>query len=132
MNPTPNNNYYNTLDDDDDKTTVTSNTSQNSSTPTDVLNYKEVNTSFPTRQKAWAKIIELERLKETENAETIFNTSSIRIAVDQAIADAGATGHFMVPGAPVIDVKPTTKPLIINLTDGETIKSTHTCRLNIP
>ena len=132
LNPTSNNNYYNALDEDDDKSIVTSNTSQNSSTPTDVINKKEVNTSLPTRGKAWKKIIELERLKETEHMETIFNTSSIKIAVDQAIADAGATGHFMVPGAPVIDVKPTNKPLIINLPDGETIKSTHTCRLNIP
>ena len=46
--------------------------------------------------------------------------------------DAGTTGHFMITGVPVIDIKPATKPLIINLPDGETIKSTHTCNLNIP
>ena len=63
---------------------------------------------------------------------TIFNTGAIKIAVDEAIADAGATGHFMVPGAPVLDVRPATKPLIIHLPDGETIKSTHTCKLNLP
>ena len=78
------------------------------------------------------KKVELEGLKEDMNAETMFNTSSIKIAVDQAIVDAGATGHFMIPGAPVIDVRPATKPLIINLPDGETIQSTHTCKLNIP
>ena len=38
----------------------------------------------------------------------------------------------MIPGAPVIDVKPATKPSIINLPDGETIQSTHTCKLDIP
>ena len=42
--------------------------------------------------------------------ETILNTGTIKIAVDAAIADAGATGHFMVPGAPVLDVRPATKP----------------------
>jgi hypothetical protein len=40
----------------------------------------------------------------------MFNTGAITIAVDEAIADAGATGHFVVPGAPVRDVKPATKP----------------------
>ena len=58
--------------------------------------------------------------------ETLFNTGAINIAVDAAIADAGATGHFMVPGTPVLDVRPATTPLIIHLPDGQTIKSTHT------
>ena len=49
-----------------------------------------------------------------------------------AIADAGATGHFVLPSTPVTDISPATKPLAINLTDGETIKSTHTCKLEIP
>ena len=77
-------------------------------------------------------MVKLKDLEETANMETMFNISSIKIAVDQAIADAGATCHFMIPGAPVIDIKPATKPLIINLPDGETIQSTYTCKLNIP
>jgi hypothetical protein len=47
--------------------------------------------------------------------ETSFNTSPITIASDHAIADAGATGHFVLLGAPVTDVQPATKPLVINL-----------------
>ena len=34
------------------------------------------------------------------------------------IVDAGATGHFMMQGAPVINVKPTTNPIRITLPDG--------------
>jgi hypothetical protein len=64
--------------------------------------------------------------------ETSFHTSQIAIASDQAIADAGATGHFVLPGAPVTDIRTATNPLVINLPDGEKITSTHTCRLNLP
>ena len=154
LDPTYNNNYYNSLEEEDDITVVASNKTTRDreskhalqQKTTDIETREDVNTPripithenrvhapiFPTRQKAWAKKVELESLKDDINAETMFNTSSIKIAVDQAIADAGATGHFMIPGAPVIDVRPATKPLIINLPDGETIQSTHTCKLNIP
>ena len=32
----------------------------------------------------------------------------------------------------MIDIKPAAVPLIINLPDGEVIKSTYTCKLNLP
>jgi hypothetical protein len=38
-----------------------------------------------------------------------------------AIADAGATGHFMMMGAPVVNMKPATKPITIKLPDGKDI-----------
>ena len=88
--------------------------------------------TLPTRSKAWTQTIKKLDLKKSANAETMFNTSKIKIAIDSAIADAGATGHFVLPGAPVIDIKPAAVPLIINLPDGEVIKSTHTCKLNLP
>ena len=50
---------------------------------------------------------------------TLMNTAKIKIAVDMAITDAGATAHFVIPGAPVINKKIATTPLIINLPDGE-------------
>ena len=49
-----------------------------------------------------------------------------------AVVDAGATGHFVLPGTPVIDVLPTSRPISINLPNSSVIKSTHTCRINIP
>ena len=52
--------------------------------------------------------------------------------MDMAIADAGATGHFVLPCTPVTDLQIATKPLVINLLDGDQIKSTHTCELMVP
>eukprot|EP00978_Attheya_sp_CCMP212_P039296 scaffold203118_cov35-Attheya_sp.AAC.1 len=49
-----------------------------------------------------------------------------------AVADAGATGHFMIPGAPIKNVKPTINPIVINLPDRSQIRSTHTCELDNP
>ena len=49
-----------------------------------------------------------------------------------AIADTGATGHFMMKNAPVINIQPAISPITITLPDGKTIKSTHTCNLNVP
>ena len=47
--------------------------------------------------------------------DALMNTAKIKIAVDMAIADAGATAHFAIPGAPVINKRVATTPLIINL-----------------
>ena len=52
--------------------------------------------------------------------------------MDYAIADAGATGHFLVPGAPVLNKAETTNPLSIHLPDGDKISSTHTCKIDVP
>ena len=89
-------------------------------------------TSIYSRAEAWRKTIFENNLNDLPNADTCFNTGRIKIAVDMAVADAGATGHFVLPGTPVIDVLPTSNPISINLPDGSVIKSTHTCRINIP
>ena len=49
-----------------------------------------------------------------------------------AVFDSGATAHFIVQGAPVINVKIALHPLKIKLPDGTFITSTHTCNLDIP
>ena len=48
------------------------------------------------------------------------------------IADAGATVHFDMQGAPVINIKPTTNSIGITLSNRQSIMPTHTCNLNIP
>ena len=63
-------------------------------------------TVITTQEKAWQ--------------ETMFNTSNIKIAVDIAVADSGATGHFVLPGTKVSDMKSTQ------------LKSTHTCDIDVP
>jgi hypothetical protein len=59
-------------------------------------------------------------------------THRTSIGVDMAIADAGATSHFLVTGAPVINRRTAIAPIKINLPDGAQLKSTHTATLNIP
>ena len=49
-----------------------------------------------------------------------------------AVSDAGATGHFVLPGTPVTNVNISRHPLKINLPDGDCLTSTHTCTLDIP
>ena len=49
-----------------------------------------------------------------------------------AVADAGATGHFVLPGTPVTNIKIARHPLKINLPDGDCLTLSHTCTLDIP
>jgi hypothetical protein len=65
-------------------------------------------------------------------AEALFHASHLNIAHDHAIADAGATGHFVLPGTPVSHITEAKTPIVINLPDGKQIKSTHTCKLDVP
>ena len=63
---------------------------------------------------------------------TLFNTSKMNIAVNQAIIDSGATGHFILPGSPIKNINPETRPLVIHLPDGMTLQYTHTGNLYTP
>ena len=56
----------------------------------------------------------------------------MKIAKNIAVADAGATGHFVLSGTPVTNVKVARHPLMINLPDGACLTSTHTCTMDIP
>ena len=69
-------------------------------------------------------------IKYANESETMLNTLHINIAMDMAIADAGAIGHFLLPGKQVTNLKPSRKPLTINLLDGTQLQSTHTCEMN--
>ena len=62
----------------------------------------------------------------------MLKTGRIKIAVNMAVADVGATSHFLFPGTPVKNIQPLTTPLVIILPDGQTLKSTHTCVLDTP
>ena len=52
--------------------------------------------------------------------------------MDEAIADAGATSHFVTPNAPLIVVKPTEKTLTVHMPQGGTLRTTHEGLLPIP
>ena len=49
-----------------------------------------------------------------------------------ALSDSGATSHFIIDGAHVINKQLDLHPITITLPDGATLKSTHTCNVDIP
>jgi hypothetical protein len=57
-------------------------------------------------KNAWQSIVTQQELQELPNAGTIFNTTRLKQAIEYAISDSGATGHFLVQGAPSISSKP--------------------------
>ena len=59
-------------------------------------------------------------------------TSSINVSKSLAIGDSGTTGHFVVEDALVTNVRPTQNPVRITCPNGQTIRSTHECNLDIP
>ena len=69
---------------------------------------------------------------EATNSETVINASNIKIVVDMAVEDSGATGHFLLPGTKFSNMKISKKNLTINLPDGTPLKSTHTCEIDVP
>ena len=71
-------------------------------------------------------------LQELPNAAPILHPTRLQGAVHYAISDSGATGHFLLQGAPVVNKRPTASPLKITLPNGKSIQSTHTCNLDIP
>ncbi len=58
--------------------------------------------------------------------------NAITIAVNQAVADTGATSIFIMEGADVANKRVATAPLTINFPDGKKIQSTHVCDVHIP
>ena len=80
---------------------------------------------------AWDKIRAAERKNEFTQ-EARFDVGGIKIAVDKAIADAGATSHFVTPDAPLTEVRPTENPLTVHMPQGGTLRTTHEGLLPIP
>ena len=60
------------------------------------------------------------------------NIDKYRLAVECAISDSGATGHFLVEGAPVTNLQVADNPISITITNGKSMTSSHTCNLEIP
>ena len=70
--------------------------------------------------------------KQNAATHTNYTTAKLKIAKNMAVADAGATGHFVLPGTPVTNIKIARHPLKINLPDGDCLTSTQTCTLDTP
>jgi hypothetical protein len=48
-----------------------------------------------------------------------------------SIADSGATQIFVMEGSPVVNRRPTMRPLKVALADGRIVTATHMCDINI-
>ena len=69
--------------------------------------------------------------KQNSATHTNYTTAQLKIAKNMAVADTGATGHFVLPGTPVTNVKVAQHPLKIHLPDVDCLTSTHTYKLDI-
>ena len=57
---------------------------------------------------------------------------NITLGKEEAIADSGATAHFILPHVQILNKCKAETPLNITLPDGEIIQSTHVGNLNLP
>ena len=57
-------------------------------------------------------------------------TNQIQISKELGIADAGATVHFLQPGKPAKNIRPTNDPISISQPDGGKLESTHKCDID--
>jgi hypothetical protein len=95
--------------DDDDITVVTSNISNGSTTSLELAF-----SSFAPRQQSKCAY------------------ATMTIALNEAIADLGATQIFVMDGTPVHNKQKITCPLKVALADGRRVMSTHMCDIIIP
>lgn len=70
----------------------------------------------------------------TFSSEDDITTQAINMVLhpSHAIADSGATAHFLLPQAKIHNKRVATTPLNITLPDGDIIQSTHLGNLNLP
>ena len=102
------------------------------STPTTPPTMNNATAKAPGRHNAWQHIIQANNLRELPQAEMIFNSVRMTRAVAWALSHSGATSHFLMNGAAAVNIKPTNHPITITLPNGKTIRSTHTCNMDIP
>ena len=119
---------------DDDATVVTDNTT--SDTETEIEERTPASSGHipmaTNLRQAWKHILQANNIHNHPNAEQMLNTTKIQRAVEWAISDSGATGHFIVEGAPIVNKQIAQFPIAIKLPDGKIIRSTHTGNLDIP
>lgn len=66
------------------------------------------------------------------NQEQANATGIERVENNFGIGNAEASGTFLMPGAPDLNLKRAEKPLTIHLPNGNAITSMHTCNCDIP
>ena len=87
---------------------------------------------MPTQITVWQHIIQANNLYELTMANAVFITIKLEKAVNWALSDSGATGHFLVNGSTAVNIRSATHPIRIILPNGKVIMSTHIYNLDIP
>ena len=85
-----------------------------------------------TKEEAWNMIRRNEDLDDLPNASTVFGNKKVTRQVEFSISDSGATAHFLVEGAPIINMRVAENPITIKLPGGYLIYSTHIGKLDTP
>ena len=62
----------------------------------------------------------------SNKAQKTANADNDSLANDYAISDSGATGHFLVEGAPVTNLQVADNPISITILNDKSMTSTHT------
>lgn len=136
ISPTPTNPNYNPYDilreddEDDDETVVTSNVSTNAAKDNRPPE-QPAHQPMWKKGQAWTKLMQANNIREDTNPNS-FKKSYITRAVKWAVSDSGATSHFMLEGAPVVNKQIAKHPITVTLPDSTKLHSTHTCNLDIP
>ena len=68
----------------------------------------------------------------SKKAQKTANVDNYSLAIEYAISDSGATGQFLVEGAPVTNLQVADNPISIIIPNGKIMTSRHTCNLDIP
>eukprot|EP00804_Cyclotella_cryptica_P013523 CCRYP_017243-RA/>CCRYP_017243-RA protein AED:0.41 eAED:0.30 QI:0/0/0/1/1/1/5/0/1642 len=110
-------------DDEDEATVVASNVSYHQTTIHPTATATTPSTCQPTRAPS------NKCPQATQDPATQLITTRHQ---HYAIFDSGATAHFLVSTAHVVNKRPALKPLTIRLPNGKNIVSTHTCNLDLP
>ena len=114
---------------DDDKSQAGTAATENSS---DDDNWSDEEHYMPMQTRETTETITMQVNNVAQVQQTTLKKPIKEKTVHHAISDSGATGHFLVAGAPVVNKNITTNPIKITLPNGKTIQSTHTCNLDIP
>jgi hypothetical protein len=84
-----------------------------------------------TRSEACKGIVQENKLTDTKAGTRMFNSKLLVRLVEYAISDSGATSHFLIKDAPVVNTRVNKNNIRIKLPNGNIIYSTNTCNLDI-
>ena len=77
-------------------------------------------------------MVSVDKLQQSANAATLFNTKQRVRLIKYTLSDSGAYSHFVIKGSPAVNIKIAEYPISIKLPDGSIIWPTHTCNLDMP